>query len=234
MDIKVYCDETCHLESIEKPFMVLGAVYCQKNQINSINKYIKKLKKQYNLKPTSEIKWTKISNSTLNFYKDLINYFFINQNIRFRAVICDKRKLNHKKYNQTHDQWYHKMYYEMIRYFMDSDNSYEIYPDIKDTNSYRNFQLVSNYLKLSLNDSNGKTIKKIQPIRSNESYILQITDVLIGALQYNKNGLNTSHSKMEIVRLIKDHVVDGIDETTPYNKNKFNILVWEPYENSRM
>ena len=49
-------------------------------------------------------------------------------------------------------------------------------------------------------------------------------------MQYNKNGLNTSVSKKEIINLIKENVVDGIDETTPYNKSKFNILVWEPYE----
>ena len=230
MKYKVYCDESCHIQNDKKNFMVLGAVYCPENEVNNIAKYIRKLKKLHKLKWTSEIKWTKISNSTLDFYKDLIQYFFINPNLKFRAVICDKRKLNHEKFGQTHDIWYHKMYYEMIRYLINSENSYEIYPDIKDTNSYYNFQEVANFLRIKLKDTNGKTIKKIQPIRSNESYILQIADVLIGAMQYNKNRLNTSASKLEIVDLIKEHVVDGIEETTPYNKNKFNLLVWEPYE----
>ena len=125
---------------------------------------------------------------------------------------------------------YYKMYYEMIRYFLSTENSYEIYPDIKDTNSYQNFQDVADFLRIKLKDNNKKTIIKIQPIRSNESYILQVVDVLIGAMQYNKNGLNISVSKKEIINLIKENVVDGIDETTPYNKSKFNILVWEPYE----
>ena len=49
-------------------------------------------------------------------------------------------------------------------------------------------------------------------------------------MQYNKNGLCSSDSKMKIVNYIKENVIDGIEETTPYNKNKFNILVWEPYE----
>ncbi|MBQ8472560.1 MAG: DUF3800 domain-containing protein [Bacilli bacterium] len=230
MKYKVYCDESCHMQNDKKNFMVLGAVYCPENEVNNIAKYIRKLKKQHKLKWTSEIKWTKISNSTLEFYKDLIQYFFINPNLKFRAVICDKRKLDHEKYGQTHDIWYHKMYYEMIRYLINSENSYEIYPDIKDTNSYYNFQEVANFLRIKLKDTNGKTIKKIQPIRSNESYILQIADVLIGAMQYNKNGLNTSASKLEIVNFINEHVVDGIEETTPYNKSKFNLLVWEPYE----
>lgn len=227
MEYKVYCDESCHLLTDKKNFMVLGAIYCPKSEVNHIIKDIKKIKKQHNLKWTSEFKWTKVSPSTLEFYLDLVNYFFINPNLRFRAVICDKRKLNHEKYNQTHDQWYHKMYYEMIRYFINSDCSYEIYPDIKDTNSYQNFQNVANFLRIKLKDTNCKTIKKIQPIQSYEGYILQLADVLIGALQYNKNGLDTSDAKMKIVNFIKDNVIEGIDETTPYNKNKFNILVWE-------
>lgn len=230
MKYKVYCDESCHIQSDKKNFMVLGAVYCAENEINNVNNYIKKLKKQYGLKYSSEIKWTKVSNSTVNFYKDLVEYFFINPNLKFRAVICDKRKLDHERFQQTHDTWYYKMYYEMIRYIINSDDNYEIYPDIKDTNSYYNFQKVVNFLRIKLKDTNGKTIKKIQPIRSHESYILQIADLLVGAMQYNKNGLNTSASKLEIIKLIKEHVVDGIEETTPYNKNKFNLLVWEPYE----
>ena len=230
MEYKVYCDESCHLLNDKKDFMVLGAVYCPKSEINRIVKYIKKLKKQYGLKYTSEIKWTKISNSIVKFYIDLLEYFFINPNVKFRAVICDKRKLNHKKFHQTHDEWYHKMYYEMIRYFINSDNSYEIYPDIKDTNSFRNFQDVAKFLRIKLKDINEKTIKRIQPIRSNESYILQLADVLTGAIQYNKNGLNSSASKIKIINYIKENVVDGIDETTPYNKSKFNLLVWEPYD----
>lgn len=230
MKYKVYCDESCHMQNDHKNFMVLGAVYCPENEVNNISKHIRKLKKQHGLKWSSEIKWTKISNSTINFYKDLIEYFFINPNLKFRAVICDKRKLDHEKFHQTHDEWYHKMYYEMVRYLINSENSYEIYPDIKDTNSYHNFQDVANFLRIKLKDTNEKTIKKIQPIRSNESYVLQIADVLIGAMQYNKNGLKTSASKLEIIKLINEYVVDGIEETTPYNKNKFNILVWEPYE----
>lgn len=119
----------------------------------------------------------------------------------------------------------------MLRPIINTEWSYEIYPDIKDTNSYNNFQDVARFLRIKLKDMNGKTIKKIQPIRSNESYILQLADVLIGAMQYNKNDLNTSTAKVSIVNYIKGNVIDGIDDTTPCNKTKFNILVWEPYEN---
>ncbi len=230
MKYKVYCDESCHMQNDKKNYMVLGAIYCPKKEINNVVKYIKKLKKEYGLKPTSEIKWTKISNSTIEFYKDLIKYFFVNPKLKYRAVICDKRILNHEKYHQTHDEWYHKMYYAMLRYFIDPDNSYEIYPDIKDTNSYHNFQNVAKFLRIKLKDTNEKTIIKIQPIRSNESYILQLADVLTGAMQYNKNGLNTSTPKLKVIDLIKDNVIDGIDDTTAFSKTKFNVMVWEPYE----
>lgn len=230
MRYKIFCDETCHLESDKNKFMVLGAVYCPVSEINNINKYIRKLKLEHGLKETAEIKWGKISNSKLEFYKDLINFFFLNNSIRFRAIVCDKDILNHEKFCQTHDEWYHKMYYGMIRYIISNENSYEIYPDIKDTNSYRNFQNVLGFLRIAMHDSNAKTIIKIQPIRSNESYLLQLSDVLIGAIQYHKNNKKTSRAKLEIVNLIQSYVTEELGTTTPFNKTKFNTLEWVPYE----
>ena len=54
--------------------------------------------------------------------------------------------------------------------------------------------------------------------------------LLTGAMQYNKNGLNTSTPKLKVIDLIKDNVIDGIDDTTAFSKTKFNVMVWEPYE----
>lgn len=231
MEYNVYCDESSHLISNDNKYMILGAVYCPKNKVRNISKYIKELKKKHGLKENSEIKWTKISKSKIELYNDLIEYFFVNTDLKFRAVVCDKSILDHGRFNQTHDDWYHKMYYDMLIYFTYNENSYNIYPDTKDSNSYYNFQKVANYLRYKLNDTNNKTIKKIQPILSNESYIIQLADLLVGALNYNFRSEKNSDSKKQILDLLNKRVVDGIDKTTPYSKNKFNILVWEPRKN---
>ena len=111
----VYCDETCHLKHDSSNAMVLGAVWCPQSKLREINERIRQIKKRNNVSETMELKWTKISQppAKMDLYKDLVNYFFDDDDMHFRGVIIpDKSKLNHVRYNQTHDTWYYKMYFD--------------------------------------------------------------------------------------------------------------------------
>ena len=80
-------------------------------------------------------------------------------------------------------------------------------------------------------DFSGNNIKKIQPIRSHEVQIIQLADILIGALGYaNRHFVNgpQSSAKLSLVDLIKQHSMYSLSKTTLYREEKFNILVWEP------
>ena len=83
-----------------------------------------------------------------------------------------------------------------------------------------------NFLRIKMADSNKKTIKKVQPIRSYESAILQINDILIGALSYYYRKLNTNETKLKIIDEIKKLYDNSLDNTSFYNNTKFNILIW--------
>lgn len=228
MEYNVYCDESCYMLDKDGDFMVIGAVYCPKKKVKEITNYILELKKKYGINKFCELKWTKVSKSKENFYDDLIKYFFIEDDLKFRAIVCDKRILNHELYNQTHDQWYHKMYYDMLKYIFNKPDSYNIYADIKDSYSYQNFQSVLYYLRLKIVDENEKTILKMQPIRSYESTILQLTDIIIGAMTYYYRKLNSNESKLKIINTIREKSIYGLDQNTPYMKDKFNIFIWDP------
>jgi hypothetical protein len=233
VEYNIYCDETCHIQNEDSDYMIIGSIYCPKAKVQEISQYIKKLKNKYKIGDKSEIKWTKVSNNKIEFYTDLINYFFIEDDLSFRAIVCDKTELDHKKYNQTHDEWYHKMYYDMLKYIFSPNNTYNIYGDIKDNNSYKNFQKTLNFLRLNIVDSTGKTIKKMQPINSNESTILQMTDLIIGALAYFYRGLETSEAKLKVVELIQKQLPYSLGSSTPFGKQKFNVFIWEPNYDGR-
>ena len=53
--------------------------------------------------------------------------------------------------------------------------------------------------KLTTHKKNNKTIKKVQPIRSNDSSLLQLTDILIGALVYYNNFPTNTNKNKELV-----------------------------------
>lgn len=226
MEYNVYCDESCHLKSNDSNFMLIGAVYCPKYKVKKVNEYIEHLKENYNLSNKIELKWNKIDKKTEKLYLDIINYFFTNDDLKFRVIVIDKTTLNHEKYKQTENNFYHKAYYEMLKYIISPGNSYNIYPDIKDTNSYYYLQVMLEYLRFKMSDTNKKTIKKVQPIRSYESPILQINDILIGALSYYYRKLDSNKVKLNIINEIKKMYQNSFDTSSYYSNTKFNIFIW--------
>ncbi len=226
MEYNVYCDESCHLVSNDSNYMLIGAISCPKNKVKKVNEYIEHLKENYNISNKIELKWNKIDKKTEKLYLDIINYFFNNDDLKFRVIVIDKTKLTHEKYNQTENDFYHKAYYEMLKYIIVPGNSYNIYPDIKDTNSYYYHQVMLNYLRIKMADYNKKTIRKVQPIRSYEAPILQINDILIGALSYYYRNLSNNSVKLNIISEIKKLYQNDLNTTSYCSNTKFNIFMW--------
>lgn len=228
----VYCDETCHLEHDGINVMVLGAVWCPQENLKEINQRIRAIKERNGVSTSMEMKWTKISPAKVGMYEDLINYFFDDDSLRFRALIIpDKGKLNHDKFNQTHDTWYYKMYFDMLKVILSPKDRYEVYIDIKDSNSYQKTQKLSEICSNSMYDFSKRVIQRFQPIRSDEVQIMQLVDVLIGAVGYENRifpeGFIKSIAKEKIVELIKKRSGYSLKRTTLLREEKCNLFVWD-------
>lgn len=226
MEYNIYCDETNHLKINKGKYMGIGALYVPKTRVKRINRYLRNLKKNYGFNETHELKWNLIKSSSVDLYLDVIKYFFNGENdIKFRAILINKNTIDNKIYNQTDDDFYHKMYYQMLEYIIKAGDVYNIYPDIKDTNSYYRHQQILKYLRIKKKDYNNKTIKKVQPIRSSDLALLQLTDILIGALVYYNNfPVNKNKNKEQVLNEIIRNT--KIADTTPHSNTKFNILYW--------
>ncbi|WP_027640095.1 DUF3800 domain-containing protein [Clostridium cadaveris] len=226
--INIYCDESCHLEHDKKKSMVLGGIWCPLNKRKEIINEIYNIKEMHGIKKYAEIKWTKVSNSNINYFKDIIRFFFNCQDLHFRGVVIkDKSKLDHKKYKQTHDDWYYKMYFEMLKTIIDPRENYNIYLDIKDTRSSDKVVKLKDVLANTILDYNYNSIRKIQNVRSEECVLLQIADLIIGAIGYYHRDIKTSESKLEIIELIKNLSGYSLEKTTLYRESKLNLLIWE-------
>lgn len=228
----VYCDETCHLEHDGINVMVLGAVWCPQSKLKEINQRIRQIKERNGVSPTIELKWTKISPAKIDLYRDIVNYYFDDDDLHFRAVVIpDKSKLNHEQFHQTHDDWYYKMYFDMLKVIFNPTDNYEVYIDIKDTNSYRKAQKLKDVCCNSLYDFSQRVIKRLQPIRSEEVQIMQLVDILIGAVGYeNRNfpaEFEKSAAKQNIIELIKKRSGYTMRKTTLLREEKLNLLAWD-------
>lgn len=227
----IYCDESCHLENDKNKVMVLGAIQCDRNKVKEINQRIKEIKMRYGLETIVEIKWTKISEKTKDIYIDLVNYFFDDDDIKFRAVVADKVNLNHQKFNQTHDDWYYKMYFQLLHNMFTSESSYNIYIDIKDTNSHEKSNKLHNIICNDNYDFSKKIIRKVQPIRSHEVQIMQMVDVICGAIGYINNDWHLhnkpNQGKLDVIDNIMAKSNRKLTRSTLPSEPKFNIFKWE-------
>lgn len=228
--MNVYCDESCHLERDGHKSMVLGGIYCPINRVSDICNKIRDLKEKYNLPRRREVKWVKISNSKKEFYIELVEFFLKDEYLKFRALkIPNKSCLRHNDFNQTHDQWYYKMYYDMLKQIIRPYTHYNVYIDIKDTLGNDKILELKEFLKINSFNKECVEIKKVQRIRSYESELLQLADIFIGMVGYeDRMSINNYNEvKLDICSLVKDKLGIDFSKTSNYSNSKFNLLVWE-------
>ena len=238
--INIYCDESCHLQNDKEPVMVIGAVYCPIEKKEEIFERLYSFKLKHNLIPKNkkndnenrtyyELKWNKVSKSKIEYYKDVINYFFDDDDLQFRVlVVSNKTDIDYEKFNHTHDTFYYKMYFGMLKAILNPENSHHIYIDIKDTKSKEKVHKLEQVLRNDKYDYSKEIIKKVQQVRSHEVEILQLTDLLVGATAYVNRGLANSKAKNELINLIKHRSKYSLTKSTLLKERKFNVFIWEP------
>ncbi len=227
--INVYCDETCHLQNRNDKAMVLGAVYCDASDVKLISEQIRSIKKKHGLPRLFENKWTKISPAKSDYYLDLIEYFFNESPLKFRAVLIpDKDELDHDAHNQTHDDWYYKMYYVMLKWLVQTPKCYHFYIDIKDTRGAERVRKLHKVLASHFYDFDRECIRRVQQINSHESELMQIADLLIGAIGYSNRFPNVNSTKNDIANAVRQNLPNhSLSQNTSFTYTKFNLFRWE-------
>jgi hypothetical protein len=228
----VYCDESCHLEHDGVPVMAWGAITCERREVRAVAEAIRALKAAHGLKSDFEAKWTKVSPAKAAFYLALIDLFLADDRLRFRGlVVPDKTRLDHDRFGQDHDEWYYKMYFTMLRPIFTAPHRYRIYLDVKDTRGGPKIRKLHEVLANDLFDFNRQTVERVQQVRSHESELLQIADLLIGALTYANRGLAASPAKTAIIARLNERLgPQALVRTSAFAATKFNILMWRARE----
>ena len=229
--INVYCDKSCHLEHDGHRAMIIGTVWSPGSKKAEITQRINDIRARHKMPRGFEFKWTKVSSSKLQMYMDFVDYFFDDDDLNFRCVVvADKNELDHPRYGQTHDEWYYKMYFTMLKTILKPGDVYRIYIDIKDTNSKQKVKKLHDVLCNNSYDYSRNMIERVQQIRSHEVVQTQLADILIGAMSYKSRGLNKSRAKNAIVDRITQRSGYSLERNTLIREHKFNILVWHGAE----
>jgi hypothetical protein len=223
----IYCDESCHLQHDQIPVMVFGALWLPQNKKREIFQRLKEIRQKHDFPSTFEFKWHKVSMAKLEFYKELIDYFFDDDDLHFRVLIVpDKTKLEHERYSQSHDQFYYKMYFDLLKVIMDPSSSYEIYLDKKDSQGWEKVKTLENILRTNHYDYSRQVIKKVQQVDSSEIITMHLTDLLTGAVAYANRHLSSNAAKVELVNRVKKRSGYNLSQSTLLKESKFNIFRW--------
>lgn len=224
----IYCDESCHLENDHQKVMVFGAVWCPLENTREIIDDLRQIKIRHGLAGNFETKWIKVSPGGLPFYLDIMNYFFDREDLHFRALIVpDKSLLEHNAYHQIHDDFYYKMYFDMLKIVLSPKDRYRIYVDIKDTRGGVKIKKLHQVLGNSMYDFSGDVIERIQLVHSHELEILQLTDLLIGAIASANRQVTVSRAKQALVAMMRRKSGYSLKKSTLFREDKVNLFHWQ-------
>ncbi|MDC5074712.1 DUF3800 domain-containing protein [Acinetobacter baumannii] len=225
-EIKIFCDESCHLLHDHADVMVLGALTCDSENIVRILKHLKWMKKDY----LPELKWSRFNHIQLPLYKDLFDYFFEEPSLNFKATVVEhKNQLDHALYNDhSHMDFYYKMYYYTLRDFLYGDENYKIYLDYMSHDGGRKAKKLKEVL-ISYKRFEDSRIN-VTIIQSYESILIQLCDFFIGAIAYsNRHDLEIkSKHKIEFIEHMENKLNRSLKNSTFPGEKKFNIFKFTP------
>lgn len=222
MKYDIYCDESCWEALYDKKshdYAAIGGVWIPTDRRQAVKGLIGELKAKYGLH--GEMKWNRICPSSVEMYKELVNMFFDDEQMRFRAICIKASEVNHERFNSgSGELGFYKFYFQLIHHWMLMGNSYQVFLDFK-TNGYRHRV---KELGTILNNASTAELKQIQALPSEESVLIQLADVLTGAVASAFNSSKSvSDSKQCIRELIEAWLEHGIMGTWA-SEPKFNVF----------
>lgn len=225
MDIDVYCDEAYpDLFSSQKAngkYLVIGSLWLPSQLRQDFKKAIHEFRDRFHV--GGEFKWTKVTPSRLDFYLALISWFCEQGNdLRFRCIAVDSTQVDLLKFHENDQELgFYKFYYQMLRRWIYDLNSYSIFCDYKSNRRRDRLQVLATCLKRS---NLSAQILNVQAVRSNESVLLQVVDVLVGLAAAKLNQcIREGSAKQNLLNHLEERLRRRIAPTVSSEK-KFNVF----------
>lgn len=222
MKYEIYCDESC-IEALfdtkAHAFASIGGIWIPSDHRTILKEEISSIKAKYGF--LGEMKWNKVTPKSVQMYYDLIDLFFRVYQVRFRAICMESAKIDNGTFNQgSGELGFYKFYYQLIQHWLVPGESYTLFLDHKINRSKSRVAELRHFLQQT---SNAK-IESAQALPSNESALIQLADVLVGAVSSSFNGeLKVGSAKSLICTKIEEYLGHPI-QRTGVNEQKFNVF----------
>lgn len=218
--------------------MVYGGVITQAVNVPKYDTLIEGWRKQHNLK--AELKWAKVSKAKLGYYIALVDMFFEHakaNRLHFKAVVFDTHQIDYKTYHGgSVELGFYKFYYQFLlykfgRYAATDDCRLWVYIDERSGCDEVKLGTLRNVLAAGIKNKFGRksdVVRKIEARDSHHCNLMQLADVLMGAVGFHCNGMHAVQGASPHKIALAAHVaklanLPALDVSTPYSANAFEL-----------
>lgn len=171
---------------------------------------------------TFELKWTNVSNTYLSPYQEFVDILLNDVSATFIALHIEKGT-NWRTFGTNEEERFFKSYYVFFKTFSKVSYRYDAFQDYKTTKWYRwqSLQFALNGSFRCDSSSRGKRYRTLRPVDSKTEVLLQITDILLGALQY-QGSAGTAKGRLA------QHVRAHLSSRTQFQKLRIKVCEFSP------
>lgn len=220
MNYEIYCDESCVEALYDKSahkYMAIGGVWLPVECRMQMKLIVAALKKKYGR--YGEMKWNKVSPATEAMYLELIDLFFQTYQIRFRAICVEAEKVDHTIFNNGNGELgFYKFYFQLVQHWLIPGNSYRLFVDHKINGNPHRVAELGRILQYA----STANISMAQALPSEQSILIQLADVLTGAVAASFNG-TAAGSKLAVCQRIESYIGHEVMSTGAMEQ-KFNVF----------
>jgi hypothetical protein len=223
MEYVVYCDESRHDCPEVNQYMAIGSLWVPREKKAEVTRRFRRLLR--NIGIGSEVKWKKVSRARLEAYKQIVDFFFSEQDLNFRVIVVDQRAVDVDRFhNGDRELGFYKFYYELLNKWIDGGNEYLILLDYKQNKGADRYTGLRHQLERRA--GSRAAIRDLTVIDSAESPLGQLCDLLTGATAAAWCDDLAGEAKAALVRHISErcHPASLLTETPSPARCKMNIF----------
>ncbi|NOT25790.1 MAG: DUF3800 domain-containing protein [Acidobacteria bacterium] len=228
----VHCDES----QTGARFVVYGGIITSGRNVDWFDGIMAKWRDDNHMH--AELKWTKVTNQKYAQYKALVDLFFEHaalHRLHFKSVVFDSTEVDYAYHDGDEELGFYKFYYQFLLhkfgvYAKSDEHSLYVSIDERSTTKYK-LGTLKDVLNAGIRKKfgrNSNVVKQVEPACSKHSNLMQMADVLMGAVGWHSNDLadrpDARRAKIDLANYIAQKAKLGsLKHQTPYEQREFEI-----------
>jgi hypothetical protein len=234
--LHVYCDES---RQTQDRYMVFGGIIVRARAALAFDQAMALWRNAQNMH--AELKWVKVSDQKLAEYKSLVDLFFLlagKNELHFKSVVFDTAQIDYETYHYGDKELgYYKFFYQFLLhsfgpYAVERGGRMLVFMDRRTTKyPLSTFCTVLNRGIRKRYECVRDVVRNVQAVDSKTCNLMQIADVLMGAVGYQNNDYQIRPGARKAKIELADYIARkanllSLKQNTPRRMRHFGIWLF--------